>query len=423
MTSKERQVTFTHDCVHKSLSFYALLSETLILTALLLVGFMTKVSAQSTNCVTKPSGLVSWWPGEGNAADVVGGNTGTPYGGVVFTSGVVGEAFSFNGINGHVRIADRPSLHFTNALTLEAWINPRNGTGGNIIGKWDAVVGPSQMAYAMSLGVGGSGWLGVGVNADGTPGGMVNVYANMSGTNIALPVGQWTHVAATYDGTALRIYANGVLRGQVAYTRGIFPGTNDLAIGGVVGGVTPGQVLGPFAGMIDEPAVYNRALSATEIQQLYAIGSQPCIPHGAKANATVVNGFVVAINITDFGFGYTNAPLVEIRGGGGSGAAAVATVSNGFVTGITITDAGIGYTNTPKVVIASPPLMPWLEIAVSKVKVTQHLILGRNYVFESSIDTKIWTQIGTQFTAQEEIITQESDVDETGRYFRIREVP
>src|ERR1039458_1830741 len=51
-------------------------------------------------CVTPPSGLVSWWPGEGNPNDVVDGNTGVLYGGVGYTNGMVGQAFNLNGANG-----------------------------------------------------------------------------------------------------------------------------------------------------------------------------------------------------------------------------------------------------------------------------------------------------------------------------------
>jgi hypothetical protein len=145
------------------------------------------------------------------------------------------------------------------------------------------------------------------------------------------------------------------------------------------------------------------------------------VPHPAAATAQVVNGFVVSITITDPGYGYTNAPAIEITGEG-HGATAVCTVSNGIVTGITITDAGSGYTNAPDVLIASPPFMPWLDIAVSQVKVTQHVVLGHKYVLEVSTNLVNWTQVGDQFTATKEVLNQVFDVDVTGRSFRIREV-
>ena len=148
----------------------------------------------------------------------------------------------------------------------------------------------------------------------------------------------------------------------------------------------------------------------------------PCSPHKATATATLYNWFLVDATITDGGCGYTNPPAVLIQGGGGSGAAATAVVSNGMVVKIKITDAGAGYTTVPKIVIGSPPFVPTLGIAVSKVKVTQNVVLGRTYLLESSHDLVTWTATGPHFTAQEETLVNEFDVDLTGRYFRIRQV-
>lgn len=67
--------------------------------------------------------------------------------------------------------------------------------------------------------------------------------------------------------------------------------------------------------------------------------------------------------------------------------------------------------------------LPSLSVAVSKIKVTEHVIVGHNYILESSSDLNTWTPVGTQFTAQSEAIDQEFDVAQTGRYFRIHEVP
>ena len=148
-----------------------------------------------------------------------------------------------------------------------------------------------------------------------------------------------------------------------------------------------------------------------------------CSPHAARATAVLYGSFVVDATITDGGCGYTNPPLVLIQGGGGSGATATATISNGVVTAIHITNTGSGYTSVPTIVIASPPFAPTVSISVSKVKVTQHVTLGRTYVLESSPDLRTWTPTGPQFTADSETIVSEFDVAVTGRYFRIRQVP
>src|SRR5262249_15993631 len=148
-----------------------------------------------------------------------------------------------------------------------------------------------------------------------------------------------------------------------------------------------------------------------------------CTPHKAKATPQLVNGFVVGATITEPGCGYTNAPVVLIQGGGGTGATATATVSDGQVVSIHIVSAGCCYTNTPSIVIASPPFVPSLTISVSRVKVSQHVVLGRRYVLESSDDSVTWTPTGPPFNADSETVDTEFDATGTGKRFRIREVP
>ena len=69
-----------------------------------------------------------------------------------------------------------------------------------------------------------------------------------------------------------RVYVNGALSGIAPWSLGIFPGTNDLAIGGGVGGLPQGQVGSPLPGSIDEASVYNCALAASDIAAIYNAG-------------------------------------------------------------------------------------------------------------------------------------------------------
>ncbi len=111
-------------------------------------------------------------------------------------------------------------------------------------------------------------------------------------------------------------------------------------------------------GLLDDVRIYNRALPANEVAELYAVESGFCSPHAAQATAQVFNKFFVGAIITDGGCGYTNTPEVLIVGGGGSGAIATATVQNGFVTDINVISNGSGYTNLPDIIIGSPPFVP-----------------------------------------------------------------
>src|SRR5579859_4028986 len=53
-------------------------------------------------CTPPPSGLVNWWTADGDAVDIVGGDNGTSEGGVTFTNGEAGRAFSFDGSSGFI---------------------------------------------------------------------------------------------------------------------------------------------------------------------------------------------------------------------------------------------------------------------------------------------------------------------------------
>ena len=78
------------------------------------------------SCASPPAGIVSWWPGEGNAHDTAGTNNGTLVGSVTFAVGEVGQAFSFNGTSAYVSIAAGSTLNVGagGGLTIEAWIKP-----------------------------------------------------------------------------------------------------------------------------------------------------------------------------------------------------------------------------------------------------------------------------------------------------------
>ncbi len=234
-------------------------------------GAGTAGKCKPSSCVPPPPGLVSWWPGEGNANDIVGTNNGTLVNGAAFAPGIVGQAFSFDGTNAYIRIADNPSLHFTNAMTVEAWVYPTSlGANQAVVSKWDLTIPGAQKGY--TTWVQPDGLIGFGVCDDGYCWqGAGQASAIVVSTN-PLPVNQWTHFAATYDGSALRIYINGVYENQTAYTNGMFPGTGDLRFGCAVPNGGAG-VLYPFAGRIDEPSLYNRALSSAEIQAIYLAGS------------------------------------------------------------------------------------------------------------------------------------------------------
>lgn len=215
-------------------------------------------------CVEVPGDIVSWWPGDGSAVDIADGNDGTLVNGATSATGLVGQAFSFDGVDDHVLIGNPPNLDITDNVTLEAWINTTGvatGSIASIITKW--AQHPAEDCYLISLvgttgGIRLVGGLGDGVNAD---------LGDLQGGTI-LP-NTWHHVAMTYDsGTDLNlIYVDGVQVDDRTRPGGIASSTHKVLIG------REDSILPrPFGGLIDEPAIYHRALSAAEIQAIYEAG-------------------------------------------------------------------------------------------------------------------------------------------------------
>jgi len=68
--------------------------------------------------IPPPPGLVGWWPGDGNADDIAGGNHGTLQGGADFAPGMVGQAFRLDGLDDHVLIPHSAQLAFVLLIPL-----------------------------------------------------------------------------------------------------------------------------------------------------------------------------------------------------------------------------------------------------------------------------------------------------------------
>src|SRR2546430_4149425 len=85
-----------------------------------------RVEAAAQSCTPPPSGMVAWFPGDGNANDIQGSNNGTLQNGATFAPGIVDQAFSFDGAGASVSVTDAPSLHLSTQFTLESWVHPAN---------------------------------------------------------------------------------------------------------------------------------------------------------------------------------------------------------------------------------------------------------------------------------------------------------
>ena len=100
------------------------------------------------------------------AVDAFDGNNGTMQGGATFAAGEVGQAFSFNGVDGSILVPDAPALRFTNAMTIEAWIYPKSvGAAQGILLKWFG--NGNQLSYSTAIETTGQAYLLVSKNGLG----------------------------------------------------------------------------------------------------------------------------------------------------------------------------------------------------------------------------------------------------------------
>lgn len=144
-------------------------------------------------------------------------------------------------------------------------------------------------------------------------------------------------------------------------------------------------------------------------------------PRRAVAVARVVNGFVVEITLTDSGDGFTEPPHVEIVGTG-TGALARATVEDGRVTSISVLSAGAGYDDSTLVKIDPPHKSPSVSIRTQTVRLTFSVWRGIRYQVQASADLKSWQPVW-EFVAEEDTVSHDFDVTETGRFFGVVELP
>lgn len=210
-------------------------------------------------CVAPPVGLAGWWPGDGNAVDKVGINHGTMSGGATYASGMVGQAFSFNGLTGYVAFAGA-SLTNTAGWTLMAWMNlgSLHQFGMAVSNGFDN--GGSGDGYAFGVGsVGAVDWLSG--DLQGLLGGVawLNTGYTFSATN------QWYHVVMLNDAGTTKFYVNGVQTPNTS-TSGInVPSAFTIGAQPLAGRF--------FNGLVDEVAIFGRALNSAEIAQIVAAGS------------------------------------------------------------------------------------------------------------------------------------------------------
>ncbi|HXI70310.1 MAG TPA: LamG-like jellyroll fold domain-containing protein [Verrucomicrobiae bacterium] len=240
-----------------------------------------------------------------------------------WSSGIMGNALTFDGVNNYVQINNQLGASFT----ISCWIKTGqtfqqtdptyNGTG--II--WSDVGGPAN-----DFVLGGTRSVG-GVNRLSFFAGSGN--ATISGTQ-EISTGQWTHLAVTRDGTsgAVKLYVNGVLDASGTTGTAVLNANPIINIGG---NTLDGRY---FNGALDDVRFYSRVLTPGEIATL--LPSTPPTVTLATAAVTVTNLFQVTASFSESVSGFGLGDVVVLNGH------ASQLTGNGGVYGFTITPDASG---------------------------------------------------------------------------------
>ena len=235
---------------------------------------------------TPVEGLVAWWPGQGNAREVMSSLDGRLLNGINFQNGKVSLGFNFDGANDSIRVPASPGLDVAKSgngsLTIEFW--SKTTTRGNeplLLGfnngsVWGVYLYQRQQSFINDLRL---------VLIDTV--GVRHEFAVSENYGAATVNGQWRHYALSYDKPSGigKFYINGVLQTQAAL--GSFtPQTGyDLYFG-----YAQGQHTAAFTGMLDEISFYNRALDGQEVHDLYDADVQGKCPLDANRSPKVNAG-------------------------------------------------------------------------------------------------------------------------------------
>ena len=149
--------------------------------------------------------------------------------------------------NSWAEVHDNASVDLTDAITLEAWVNIKSGEAiKGILGRWS-----SSQGYMIYLAT----------DSD------IRFYINNAYSFYSSMTTGWRHIVATYDKSNRKLYVDGVLRDTDAMTAAIATSSNPVEIGRYAGNTSY-----EYDGDIAQPRIYNRALTAEEVQRNYNAG-------------------------------------------------------------------------------------------------------------------------------------------------------
>ena len=201
-------------------------------------------------------GLAAYYPLDGNAQDASGnGHHGVTMNGVTFATGVVARAALFDGVDDYIEFPGTSGMHLdTGGFTLSAWVSfLKANSDAIIVGKHESVSASGYFLNAYD------GQLAFYI------GGSERGYSPATYND-----GGWHHLVGVYTGSRRMIFVDGTLVKDDPCAPVTSNNVNlTMGIGFIVAGTFDTTPRSMYQGGIDEVRIYNRALTACEVQALY----------------------------------------------------------------------------------------------------------------------------------------------------------
>jgi hypothetical protein len=208
--------------------------------------------------------LLAYWPLDTGASDIAGGYHGTlSNGAFINTPGRYGAGcLELDGTNDYVALGDPAGLQITGQITIAAWVKP-DATNGlrNIVNKGhdNSTTPNGEITLRINAGAYQTGYWA------GSAGSVIAAGPASGANSAAADIGTWHHLAGVWDGATWRLYRDGV---QIASAASATGAVTVPTVGWAIGARGTGTERF-FDGQIDEVRIYNRGLSALEINSLY----------------------------------------------------------------------------------------------------------------------------------------------------------
>ena len=217
------------------------------------------------------SDLLAYYTADSTPNDALGNFNGTLTNGATYGTGIISNGFSLDGVNDTVDFGNNLDFDGSTPFSVSCWINTNNVTSSNVplakaqnlapfTGYWFLITSTGNLRFILSNDLNSPNWLAI-------------------ENSTTLSTSTWYHCVMTYDGskssTGLKVYVDNALNTQNVISNTL-TGSTSNSINFKIGARNNGFF---YNGLIDEVAVFNKELSASEVTELYNSGAAKQYPN------------------------------------------------------------------------------------------------------------------------------------------------